>query len=409
MNIRTRLCAAALSLTMILSLAACTSKQTTDELPEESPAVSQDTGSTSLLPDDFTADTAAQDICLATTGIPGDFELFTVDGTPVTAYSYLYWLTYTISYMENALASYGMAVDWTSDETLLEMVREDAASASARYALIEAKAKELGFDMTDEQRAELESSLALTAQYVGGEDALLDELRKSGVDYDTFYQINAVSYYYTQLQNGLFPNAPTDAEMDAYIEENDLLRAKHILLMTVDSSTREPLDEETIAQKKASAESILSQLQSSSDLMGDFDALMNEYSEDPGLLYYPDGYEFTAGEMVSEFEAATRELEYGQISGIVECDSTGYHIILRLDPDTEDLRSEYESQRMSDQITAWSDEAEIIFSEEYNTLSIPLFYETYIAYQDAFDAEEAAQTDADAAADASDPQADSAQ
>lgn len=409
MNIRTRLCAAALSLTMILSLSACTQKQADDEVPEESPAVTENTGSDSLLPEDFTADTSAQDICLATTDIPGDFELFTVDGVPVTAYSYLYWLTYTISYMENALASYGMSVDWTADESLIGMVKEDAASAAARYALIESKAKALGYDMTDEQRSELESSLALTAQYVGGEEALLNELRKSGVDYDTFYQINAVSYYYTQLENGLFPDAPTDAEMDTYIEENDVLRAKHILLMTVDSSTREPLDDETIAQKKASAESILAQLRSSSDLAAEFDTLMNQYSEDPGLAYYPDGYVFTAGEMVAEFEDATRALKYGQVSDIVECDSTGYHIILRLDPDTEDLRSEYASQRMSDQITAWSDEAEIVFSEEYDAFNIPLFYERYIAYQEAFDAEDAAQAAADQADDTADTQADSAQ
>lgn len=409
MNIRSRLCAAALALTMILSLTACTQKQADDESPEESLPVAEDTASGSLLPEDFTADTSAQDICLATTGIPGDFALATVNGAPVTAYSYLYWLTYTIAYMESAMASYGLNMDWNADPTLTDMLKEDALAAAVRYSLIESKAKALGYDMTDEQRTALENALAETAQYAGGEDIFLDELRKSGMDYDTFYRLNATSYYYAQLEAGLFPDPATDAEIDTYIEENDVLRAKHILLMTVDSSTREPLDDETIAQKKAAAETVLAQLRASSDPAAEFDALMTQYSEDPGLAYYPDGYVFTAGEMVAEFENATRALEYGQVSDIVESASTGYHIILRLDPDTEDLRSEYEGQRMSNQIMAWSDEAEIVLSEEYNALNVPLFYETFLAYQDAFDAEDAAKAADEQAGDASVSQSDSAQ
>ena len=67
----------------------------------------------------------------------------------------------------------------------------------------------------------------------------------------------------------------------------------------------------------------------------DFDTLMAEYGEDPGMVANPHGYTFTAGMMVSEFEQGTRELEIGEISGLIRT-VHGYHIILRIEPDPYD-------------------------------------------------------------------------
>ncbi|MGN1004252.1 MAG: peptidylprolyl isomerase [Oscillospiraceae bacterium] len=391
MKFRTRLLSLLLAGMMALSLAACTGSDTEDTTPPPSESPS-DSGS--LLPADFTPDTSVEDLCLATAGIPGDFALLTVNGVPVTAYTYLYWLTSNASYLETY---YGMTMD--SDATLADYLKEVSLNAAVQYNLIAAKAQELGYDLTQEQRDELDGNMALTMMMMGGEETFQDELRKAGFDYDTFYAINAASYYYAQLRDGLYGDRPTAEEMDTYIEENDILYAKHILLMTVDPTTREPLDEATIAEKKATAEDLLAQLQASSDMLTDFDALMNEYSEDSGLVSYPDGYTFTAGDMVSEFENATRELEFGQISGLVES-TYGYHIILRLDPDTEDARAEYRSNLLYDQLDAWTDEADIVLSDEYEALDVPLFYEKYVSYQAAFAAEAAAAAaEAEAAAD----------
>lgn len=391
MKFHTRLLSLLLAGVMAFSLAACTGQDSGEDTPpSESPSDSAEPTSDSLLPPDFTVDTSVQDVCLATSDIPGDFALATVNGAPVTAYTYLYWLTSNISYLET---NYGMTMD--SDATLADYLKSVSLNAAVQYNLIAAKAKELGYDMTQEQTDELDGNMALTMMMMGGEEAFQDELRKAGFDYDTFYNINAASYYYAQLRDGLFADRPTAEEMDAYIEENDILYAKHILLMTVDPSTYEPLDEAAIAEKKATAESLLAQLRSSGDLLTDFDTLMNQYSEDSGLIYYPDGYTFTAGEMVSEFEDATRALEYGQISGLVES-TYGYHIILRLDPDTEDARAEYRADLLYDQLDAWTDEADIVLSDEYEALDVPLFYEKYAAYQNAFAAEAAAEAEAEA-------------
>jgi len=67
----------------------------------------------------------------------------------------------------------------------------------------------------------------------------------------------------------------------------------------------------------------------------DFDALMWEYSQDPGLVGNPDGYTFVPGQFIAAFEEATRNLEYGEISDLVWAvhgGRQGYHIIKRIPP-----------------------------------------------------------------------------
>jgi hypothetical protein len=389
MKFHTRLLSLLLAGALAVSLTACNS---TDTGEDADAAVSDQTGtSQSLLPDDFVADTSVEDLCLATTGIPGDFELFTVNGEPVTVRSYLYWLRYNIYYL---ISTYGTSViDWTTTDSgfnLADYLKEGTRDTAANCSLLQSKAKELGFDMTQDQIDELDSTFAMAILMAGGEDAYNDQQRKVGLDYDTLYQINAAYYYYSQLMDGLYGDRPTTEEIVNYIEENDILSAKHILLLTVDPDTGEALDDDTIAEKKATAESLLSQLQSSTDLAADFDALMNEYSEDSGLTSNPDGYTFTANEMVEAFETATRELEYGQLSDIVES-PYGYHIILRQDPDTEDTRKEYRADLLDDQMQTWLDEADIVYTDEYENLNVQLFYEKFMAYQEAFAAEEEAE------------------
>lgn len=107
----------------------------------------------------------------------------------------------------------------------------------------------------------------------------------------------------------------TSAELQNTISDNDInefyqsnyICAKHILV-----------SDETLAEE------ILAKIVGGED----FDKLMNEYSEDPGLASYPDGYVFTTGEMVQEFEDTAFAIEAGTVSDVVKTDY-GYHILKR--------------------------------------------------------------------------------
>ncbi len=72
----------------------------------------------------------------------------------------------------------------------------------------------------------------------------------------------------------------------------------------------------------------------------DFDALVKEYGMDPGMTENPEGYVFTKGEMVEEFEKAAFEAAEGEITKPVKT-TYGYHIIKRLPlPDFTEERAE---------------------------------------------------------------------
>lgn len=101
--------------------------------------------------------------------------------------------------------------------------------------------------------------------------------------------------------------------------------AKHVLIGKLNLETGEELSEEDKKKAKQTAEAVLKKAKGGAD----FDKLVAEYGEDPGMEYNEGGYVFTYGEMVPEFEEAAFSLKENEISGIVET-AYGYHIIKKL-------------------------------------------------------------------------------
>lgn len=155
----------------------------------------------------------------------------------------------------------------------------------------------------------------------------------------------------------------SDEDLKAYFDENQeelsvvYRKAKHVLRLTKDMNTQKPLSDEEIAE----AERIARDVEKRAQAGGDFDALVAEYSEDPGSKSQPGGYVFTDGEMDPAFQDGVDNLQPGQI-GLVES-SFGYHVIQRLPLTFEDvkdkIRDQILSERLDAQIAKWKAELDI--------------------------------------------------
>jgi hypothetical protein len=129
--------------------------------------------------------------------------------------------------------------------------------------------------------------------------------------------------------DAILANDELFAPFEQYMPEvpdfgDEMLGAKHILITLADFDTQ--------AQAEAFAAEILQRARAGED----FDSLIQTYGQDPGMIMNPDGYTFVSGVMAPEFEQATRDLEIGEISGLVPT-THGIHIILRTEPNPDDV------------------------------------------------------------------------
>lgn len=105
-------------------------------------------------------------------------------------------------------------------------------------------------------------------------------------------------------------------------EQPEMVRASHILLMTTDPETHEPLPADKKEAKRKEMEDILKQARAGTN----FAELAKKYSEDPGSKDTGGEYTFPRGQMVPEFEKAAFSLKTNEISDIIET-KYGFHII----------------------------------------------------------------------------------
>lgn len=391
-----RFLALVLSMTLVLSLVACGNQGTNDDA---------NNGSSSVVSDNTYADMAnayTQQIA----ALDKDTVLFTVNGQDVTAEFYLYWLTYDCYYWDYMNQTYyGTALDFTAaaneEMTVAEYLRDDAKSFATYYIVMEQHAAANNCTITDEQIATWDKQ---KADYIAnnGQEAFDLLMSQWGVTMDTFDCINTYPNLYSNLQD-LLVGEPTAEDLASYIEANKIYAAKHILILTAkedekgnvtlstgsaitneDGSAYTGTVQEYNAEALARAKDIAAQLESAEDPIALFDELMNKHSEDTGLKSNPDGYTFTTGQMVTEFEEGTKALEYGEISEIVES-TFGYHIILRLEPEVTD---DCANALMDAKLDQWMADAEVVTTEAYEAIDAGSVYEKYVAYQTALTATE---------------------
>ncbi len=333
---------------------------------------------------------------------PADMVVATINGTEATWMEYYYWLRYYTQYVNQFAGQYGIVLtDWeghdlSGDNTNAQVVLMNAQANMIQDHVIQTETAKLGVTLSEDDLAEISDIFEQNADTVTGdgdgtatedeiavfEEYLKQELFVDRAFFDQFNTTALLSQLGFEATYGANGDNYSDEDTMTFAEDSGLMGAKHILLTTVDTTTMEPLSDEEIAEKRATAEDILAQLQAVQDdpaaLEALFDELTAEYTEDTGYASYPDGYVFGEGEMVQEFEDGVKALEVGQLSDIVES-SYGYHIILRIpiDPDAVigtdangndvSLRYAAASQQFSALLSAWVDEADVVWSDGFET------------------------------------------
>lgn len=219
-----------------------------------------------------------------------------------------------------------------SDEDALKQAKENIAYDEALIAL----AKENGIEAGEEFETSYKNYIkSMNEQYGaqgGASDAFSQLLNALGYSDESYKRVQEISYIKSKLiQKNSALYAPKGDEIAEYYAANkeqfkyDGIKAKHILFSTVKADGSD-MSESEIKKVENKAYEVYNKIKNG----GDFDALMNQYSEDPGLSQNPDGYTFTKGDMVKEFEDAAYNLDVGKVSTPVKS-AYGYHIIKVVD------------------------------------------------------------------------------
>lgn len=333
---------------------------------------------------------AGHDIVQDVLGVPGNTAILTVDGVEVPAERYLFWLVNSIETQK----MYGMALetdeDWIQQVnglSIRDAIKMDALDTMILYQVVETQAASRGITVSQEELDELNTQLQDLVEQSGGEEYFQNRLDGVCISREGFLAMNQVQYLDKGLMEQMEQNGELEvsaAEVDEFIKAYGIYGAKHILLSTrrvnADGTGYEDFSDEEKAQVLEKAQDLRQQLRDAGDSEELFDELMNEHSEDgrdeDGNLSAPDGYTMAyAGQMVPEFEAGALALEVGQISEPIQTDY-GYHIILRVPEDREQIEENLDSSyKMSTIIQEWIENARVETTDLYDELDPKVFYE----------------------------------
>ncbi|MBN2221102.1 MAG: peptidylprolyl isomerase [Vallitaleaceae bacterium] len=245
-------------------------------------------------------------------------------------------VNYFVYQIKNYYESYYGATVWdmpaSEEQTVEQFVKEDIQNIAVRLVVSEKVAAERGLTLDDAKKEELMTSAQelfasftpeVIAKYGFTQEIVNELVLKQGV-MELVFEDTTKDFVVDQsvLDEALAADPTYTAIMEAgYDHYYDSVRARHILIKTVDDSYQ-ALPEEQLTAAKAKADDLLARAKAGED----FATLATENTEDPGSVETGGEYTFGRGEMVAEFENAAFNMEVGEISDLVET-VYGYHII----------------------------------------------------------------------------------
>lgn len=255
---------------------------------------------------------------------------------------------------------------WTLYPDMKDRVTTMFNTEILRNHTVRAECEKYGLLLSDEEAEALDRSNAEFVAAFGGPDYFREALDPYFMTEYYFRYQSELELLYEKLESYYMESGQIltkNEDIRAMLDTDVFVRCKHILIKN--DSGEDP------AENRALAEQLLDRIRGGED----FDTLMTEYTEDPGIQSEPGGYYFFRGEMDAAFEEASFALADGEISDIVES-SYGYHIIWRcekdaayLDANLESIRSTYLALAFYQVLDAASADWSIVESDQYTVLS----------------------------------------
>jgi len=304
-----------------------------------------------------------------------DDTIMTINDYKVSEKMYSYFFENMKYQFDNGTEGY-----WTEDKAeQFDYLKESATNLVKRYYVPQIMADQLGIKLEDEDYTSIDETINDSIVQSGGQEGFNKALEDMHIDYDTYKFIISMQildqkvYEYYYGENGI-EKADKDKIFE-YINTNYVL-VKHILIKLPDETTDTTTEEDTTVVK--TKEDALTKAQMVLDKVNageDFDTLISEYNDDPGMDSYPEGYFFTKNQMAEEFEQKAFEMQAGTTSDIVET-KYGYHILKKYDltdyysNNTSELDEIYYSYLFGEKVTAFSEGLTVNFKKIYDNINM---------------------------------------
>lgn len=259
-----------------------------------------------------------------------------------------------------------------------QAIKEYCLDSVKQIYAVDVMAEEHNISLTAEDEKTLEEDKASYIESAGGRAEFVASLKSSGFTEEAFDKLQRVSLLQQKITTAIFGKGGAHEVAEEEIISDmtgNFVRVVHILIQAQENSA-------DFAEKKATAESALARVNAGED----FNALISELNEDPGMTSQPDGYLFDnqgytldGSQMVTEFTDAAWKLAVGQTSGLVQTDY-GFHIIKRLPLDEAYVKanidtyySYYASMAFSMELSQVIAELDVKTNSAYDNLDIATF------------------------------------
>ncbi len=229
----------------------------------------------------------------------------------------------------------GVLSESKTSEVLATTNKSEITSDSTYEEMLEGYGVNTVVNIADEQLLDVEypkSSDEIKAATNQKWDGYIAMYSNQGQDFVKILETSGITEQ--EWKDRLAQEAQEEALTEAYIikgltddklkKEYDSLsneyQTKHILFKVNNSSED--------AASKAEAEKVLSELEATGDVAGNFDDFANDYSDDTGTATNGGKFNFRAGEAVEEYEKTAMKLNPGEYE--IAKTQYGYHIIYKV-------------------------------------------------------------------------------